>query len=83
LAPFHNLELILNCDETPVWFDMVGDTTIDFTGARTVELIGTGHEKTRFTVLLTIAAHGYCLNAYVVFRGLKKVPNCKIPDNSQ
>ena len=81
LAEFPLLDLILNCDETPCWFDMVGKMTIDVKGTRSIDLITTGHDKTRFTVLLTIAANGYCLPAYVVFRGLKKVPNCAVPEN--
>jgi hypothetical protein len=81
LAEFPLLELILNCDETPCWFDMVGKMTIDFKGTKSIDLVTTGHDKTRFTVLLTIAANGYCLPAYVVFRGLKKVPNCAVPEN--
>ena len=60
---------------------MVNDKTLDFIGTKTIDLITTGHEKTRFTVLLTIAADGFCLPAYVVFRGLKKDPKCPIPDN--
>ena len=44
-------------------------------------LVTTGHDKTRFTVLLTISADGFVLNAYVVFRGLKKIPKCDIPGN--
>jgi hypothetical protein len=72
---------ILQCDETPIWFDMVNKTTIEFVGTKSIDLLTSGHDKTRFTVLLTIAAHGFCLNAYVVFKGLKKVPNCRIPSN--
>ena len=72
---------ILQCDETPIWFDMVGRTTIEFVGTKSIDLLTSGHDKTRFTVLLTIAAHGLCLDAYVVFKGLKKVPSCRIPSN--
>ena len=75
------LELILQCDETPAYFDMLNSKTIEFVGAKSVDLITTGHDKTRFTVLLTIAASGLCLNANVVFRRAKKVPVCEIPSN--
>jgi len=63
LSQFDSLNVILQCDETPVWFDMVNDKTLDFMGTKTIDLITTGHEKTRFTVLLTIAADGFCLPA--------------------
>ncbi len=81
LSEFPSLNVILQCDETPVYFDMVNPKTLDFIGSKTIDLITTGHEKTRFTVLLTIAADGFCLPAYVVFKGFKKVPKCPVPDN--
>ncbi len=81
LAPYSNLAHILNADETPMWFDMVGSKTLEYIGTKTVSLVTTGHDKTRFTVLLTISAAGDCLKAYVVFKGLKKIPNCKITEN--
>ena len=34
-------------DETPIWTDMVTETTIDTIGAKTVILKTTGHEKSR------------------------------------
>ena len=80
LSPYQK-ECVLQCDETPVYFDMLGSSTIDFVGTNTVDLVTTGHEKTRFTVLLTIAADGFALSVYLVFRGLKKIPNCPIPAN--
>ena len=54
---------ILNMDETPVWFDMAGNFTIDQTGEKTIQICGTGNEKNRFTVVLTCAAGKY------IFRG--------------
>jgi hypothetical protein len=50
------LSNILNMDETPVWFDMAGNFTIDQTGEKTVHIRGTGNDKNRFTVVLTCAA---------------------------
>ena len=81
LSTYPILAHILNADETPMWFDMVGSKTLEYIGTKTVTLLSTGHDKTRFTVLLTISAAGDCLKAYVIFKGLKKVPNCKIPSN--
>ena len=43
-------------DETPVWFDMAGNFTIDSRGEKTIHIRGTGNEKNRFTVVLTCAA---------------------------
>ena len=39
------LSNILNMDETPVWFDMAGNFTIDTTGEKTIHIRGTGNEK--------------------------------------
>ena len=47
---------IFNMDETPVWFDMAGNFTINEIGDKTVHIRGTSNEKNRFTVVLTCAA---------------------------
>ena len=52
----YELTNILNMDETPVWFDMAGNFTIDKVGEKTIHIRGTGNEKNRFTVVLTVAA---------------------------
>jgi hypothetical protein len=55
-------------DETPVWFDIAGNFTIDQIGEKTIHIRGTGNEKNRFTVVLICAAgrnHFYCLIIFV------------------
>jgi hypothetical protein len=47
---------IFNMDETPVWFDMAGNITVNPKGEKTVHIRATGNEKNRFTVVLTCAA---------------------------
>ena len=39
------LSNILNMNETPVWFDMAGNFTIDIIGKKTIHIHGTGNEK--------------------------------------
>ena len=39
------LGLIANMDETPVTFDLPSNITIDKTGARSISIRTTGHEK--------------------------------------
>ena len=39
------LSNILNMDETPVWFDMAGNFTIDQIGEKTIHIRRTGNEK--------------------------------------
>jgi len=50
------LHNIFNMDETPVWFDMAGNFTINQKGEKTVHIRATGNEKNRFTVVLTCSA---------------------------
>ena len=50
------LNNIFNMDETPVWFDMAGNFTINQKGDKTIHIRSTGNEKNRFTVVLTCAA---------------------------
>jgi hypothetical protein len=51
---------------------MPGERTMHFRGAKTVDIINTGHENLRFTVTLTINANGDILPAFLIFKNLKK-----------
>ena len=51
-----DLNSIFNMDETPVWFDMAGNITINNKGDKTVHIRTTGNDKNRFTVVLTCSA---------------------------
>ena len=44
-------EHVFAMDETAVWHDSVGTTTVEPTGSKTVQLQSTGHEKANITVL--------------------------------
>ena len=65
-------------DETPLWLDMPGDTTVTRSGERTVSIRTTGHDKGRFTVTLAAMADGRKLKPFVVFKGVRIIPelNC-------
>ena len=67
------LSHIGNMDETPVWFDMPGETTITNTGQRSVPVCTTGHDKARFTVVLSAMADGRKLKPFVVFKGIRPI----------
>ena len=60
---------IFAMDETACYMDMTADTTVTQTGARSVPLKTTGHEKEHFTVILTAKADGTKLKPFVVFKG--------------
>ena len=52
--------------ETPVWSDMVSQTTVDRVGKRTITMKTTGHEKCRVSVCLAAKADGTKLKPFVV-----------------
>lgn len=47
-----------NADETPVYFDMPSNWTVDEKGRKEVKMITSGYEKCRVTVMLAITADG-------------------------
>ena len=75
----YSLSFIGNMDETPLWLDMPGGTTITRQGERSVPLRTTGHKKSRFTVVLSAMADGRKLKPYVVFKGVRTIPELNTP----
>ena len=67
------LSLIGNMDETPLWLDMPGETTVTHSGDRSVSVRSTGHDKNRFTVILAAMADGRRLKPYFVFKGVRPI----------
>ncbi len=51
-----DLNNIFNMDETPVWFDMAGNMTVNNKGDKTVHIRTTRNDKNHFTVVLTCSA---------------------------
>ena len=70
-----------NMDETPFWFDLPSTATIDMEGVKTVKAKTTGHEKLRFTVVLTALSSGRKLRPMIIFKNLKNVPKGNFPRN--
>ena len=62
------LNCIGNMDETPVNMDMVANTTVDKIGTKSVMLKTTGHEKCRYTVVLSCMADGSKLMPMLIFK---------------
>ena len=61
--------LIVNMDETPVYFDLVPGKTVNEKGAKSVLVRTTGNEKRHFTVVLAVSANGDVLPPMVIFKG--------------
>ena len=71
---FHDTDIIA-MDETPVWSDMVSNTTVEKTGSQEVNMKSTGHDKVRVSVCLAGKADGTRLKPLIVFKGAKR--ECK------
>ena len=74
-------QVILNMDETPMYFDLPSSHCIDFKGVKTVTMKTTGNEKLRYTVVLsagvTKSAEGwksFRLPLMLIFKNLVKPP---------
>ena len=52
------LNHIRNTDETLLWFDMPGEITVTCAGERSVPFRKTGHDKGRYTLVLSAMADG-------------------------
>ena len=63
-----------NMDETLLWMDMAEETTVTHRGEHSLRIRTTGHEKNRFTVCLCAMANGRKLKPYVVFKGVRSIP---------
>lgn len=70
-----------NADETPVYFDMVRNTTVERVGAKEVKLRCTGYEKQRITVMLGITADGHKLPPFLILKRKTIPKNEKFPND--
>ena len=67
-------------NETPT-IDIFDDYTIDIKETTSIEINNTGHLKSRFTTVLTIAGNGHRLTTFIVFRKLPKIQIIKVSSN--
>lgn len=74
-----DLKYIGNADQTPLTFDIVTNSTVAEKGVKSVPLLSTGHEKDRFTVMLTCLGDGTKLPPYVVFKRKTLPKNLNFP----
>lgn len=64
-------------DETPLYFDMVPNRTLEKKGAKEVRVKTTGAGKRRVTVVLMCTASGKTLPPMIIFKGELIVHNYK------
>ena len=60
---------ILNMDQTPVFFTMTPNTTLEKKGGRTVNIRSYTSTTSRISVALTVTASGDLLRPFLVFKG--------------
>lgn len=60
-----------------MYFDMGSEQTYEEIGAKDVLATTTGHDKLRFTVVLTVSAAGKKLKSMIIFKNLKNIPKLK------
>ena len=63
------LELIINMDETPIYFDIPEKTTIELKGTKNVKISTFGNDKSRVSVILAIVGNGDKLAPMMIFKG--------------
>ena len=63
---------IIAVDETPVWNDMLSNTTVEKIGSKKVPVKSTGHDKVRVSICLTGKADGTRLKPFIIFKGAKR-----------
>ena len=79
----YDLKDIGNMDETPVWIEMPGKSTLELKGKKEVRMMSTGHEKERITVVLSALADGTKLAPFVLLPGIRPLPKEDIPSGIQ
>ena len=60
-------------DETPLWLNMPGDTTISRVGELCVAIRTTGHDIGRFIVILAAMADCRKLKPFIVYKGVRPI----------
>ena len=65
--------LIINMDETPMYFDIVPGRTVDTKGTKTVKVRTTGAEKRHITVVLAVSNNGNVLPPMIIFNGKREL----------
>lgn len=75
----YQMSEIGNMDETPVWFEMPGKSTLSECGEKEIRATSTGHEKEKLTVTLSTYADGTKLPPLVNLSGVRPPPKNEIP----
>ena len=72
---------IVNMDETPVFFDLVPNKTVEQQGNKSVIIRTSGSDKRHVTVILSVSASGDVLPTFVIFKGKRALKDIKAPSD--
>ena len=75
----YGLHYIGNMDETPVWLEMPGTSTLEYSGGKEVSVSSAGQQKKRFTVVLGALADGSKLPVFALLPGVRPPAKQMIP----
>ena len=75
IGTYRDKRFILNMDQTPVYFSMHEDTTIERVGARSVNVIKSKNGSQQVTVAVTVSADGQIWPPMIIY---KAVPGARV-----
>ena len=70
-------KFIVNMDETPVFFDLVPNKTVNQEGNKSVIVRTSGSDKRHVTVMLAVSAAGDVLLTFIIFKGKRPLKDIK------
>jgi hypothetical protein len=68
-----------NMDESPFYYEMLEKMTLELIGSKSVDLLGTGADKSRFTAVITVRDDGYLLPIMVILKGILTIWKFRFP----
>lgn len=67
--PYDEDYTIINMDETPCYLEMGFDTTLEFTGKKNVDILSSGLNRYRVSVILAVVGSGFKLPPLKILKG--------------
>lgn len=71
-------DFIINMDETPVFFDLVPNKTVEKKGSKSVIVRTSNSDKRHVTIVLAVTASGKILPTMIIFKGKRKLKDIKV-----
>lgn len=77
--------LVINMDQTPVYFSMAPNRTLELSGTRTVTILASSQHSTRATISVAVTAAGGLLTPMLTFKGKRdgRIATRELPHNPE